>query len=279
MPERELAVGEKPKQLTPEDCASVPALVQRADERAAWRFLEFFAANIRNKSTRAAYARAVRLFFEWRHTRGLEDLERLNPVILAAYVEQLGETLAKLSVKQHLAAIRMLLDYLVTGGVLPFNPAAAVRGPKHAVKRGKTPVLSAAEARQFLNSIAIVDDDGLPDVVGLRDRALIGLMVYDWAGVSRSPDWRPSARPPRLSPPALVLALRRRRMAEREDQVSCSAQRGVPTARGRAGGHADRQCAVVGGQLGVGRIEHRLVGVGVPDWVVGHRHGRDAASP
>ena len=66
----------------------------------------------------------------------------------------------------------MVFDYLVTGGILPMNPASSVRGPKYTIKRGRTPVLSAEEARQLLDSI---ETDTL---IGLRDRALIGVMVY-----------------------------------------------------------------------------------------------------
>jgi hypothetical protein len=106
MPEPwELAVVEKPKRLTPDDVASVPALIRHAGDRAAWRFLEFFAANIRNKNTRAAYARAVWLFCEWLDERGLHELGHVNPVLVPAYIEHLGDILAKPSVKQHLAAI------------------------------------------------------------------------------------------------------------------------------------------------------------------------------
>jgi integrase len=83
-----------------------------------------------------------------------------------------------------LAAIRAFLDWLVTGGILPFNPAAAVRGPKHSTKRGKTTVLSGAEARRILDTIADTTPAGLPDLAGLRDRALIGLMVYSFARIS-----------------------------------------------------------------------------------------------
>src|SRR3954469_19210983 len=82
------------------------------------------------------------------------------------------------TVKQHLAAVRMLFDWLVVRQVLEMNPAAAVRGPKYVVKRGKTPVLEADEARQLLANI----DVSTP--VGLRDRALIGLLIYTFARVS-----------------------------------------------------------------------------------------------
>lgn len=80
--------------------------------------------------------------------------------------------------KQHLAAIKMLFDWLVTGQIVPTNPAASVRGPKHVVKKGKTPVLTAEEARQLLQSITT------DTVIGLRDRALIATMLYSFARVS-----------------------------------------------------------------------------------------------
>jgi len=81
------------------------------------------------------------------------------------------------SVKQHLAAIRMLFDYLVVGQVLPMNPAASVRGPKYVITKGKTPVLSADQARELIDSIEITS------VKGLRDRALLAVMVYTFARV------------------------------------------------------------------------------------------------
>ena len=90
----------------------------------------------------------------------------------------LGSEIAKPSVKQHLAAIRQLFDYLVTGGILVSTPAGSVRGPKYVVTRGKTPVLSGDEMRQLLNSI------DTSELIGLRDRALLGLMGYTFARVS-----------------------------------------------------------------------------------------------
>jgi site-specific recombinase XerD len=156
----------------------VPAIVATAGRQASRRFLEFFAATIRNPNTREAYARAVRSFFEWCSARGYSELHQLEPMTVAAYVEQLGNTQSKPTVKQHLAAIRMLFDWLVVGQVLPTNPASAVRGPTHVVKRGKTPVLSPEDARRLLDSIDTTT------LVGLRDRALIGAMVYSFARVS-----------------------------------------------------------------------------------------------
>jgi integrase/recombinase XerD len=140
------------------------------------RFWEFFTANIRNKNTRKAYFVAVAKFSNWCEQRRL-TLEQVQPIHVAGYIEQLGQQHSKPTVKQHLAAIRMLFDWLVTGQVIPINPAHSVRGPRHSVKKGKTSVLSAEEMRVLLDSI---DTDSL---IGLRDRALIGLMGYTFARV------------------------------------------------------------------------------------------------
>jgi site-specific recombinase XerD len=98
-------------------------------------------------------------------------------VHVSAYVELLGKRLAKPSVKQNLAAIRMLFDWLVVGQVVATNPAAPVRGPKYSVKKGKTPVLSQEEARELLDTI------DTSTVIGLRDRALIATMIYTFGRV------------------------------------------------------------------------------------------------
>jgi site-specific recombinase XerD len=101
----------------------------------------------------------------------------VQPIHVAAYVEQLQQRVAAPSVKLQLAAIRMLFDWLVVGQVMPSNPASVVRGPKHSLKKGKTPVLTANEARTLLESI------DTSSVVGLRDRALIALLTYTFARV------------------------------------------------------------------------------------------------
>ncbi len=155
---------------------ALPSIIRDRGERASRRFIEFFTANIRNRNTRSAYARAVKQVLDWCEGRRLE-LHDIDALTVAAYVEQLGSRTAKPTVKQHLAAIKQLFAYLTSGGILEVNPAASVRGPKYVVKRGKTPVLSAAEARALLDSIDVTTP------IGLRDRALIGLMVYSFARV------------------------------------------------------------------------------------------------
>lgn len=155
----------------------LPKLIEREGPKASKRFLEFFTANIRNENTRQAYTRAVRDFLFWCDGLGV-SLTAIEPMVVAAYIESMTRQREPQTVKQRLAAIRMLLDWLVVGQILPFNPAASVRGPRYSLKKGKTPVLSGADMRQLLDSI------DTSHVVGLRDRALLGLMVYSFARVS-----------------------------------------------------------------------------------------------
>jgi site-specific recombinase XerD len=155
---------------------SMPAIIERAGPRAAGRTLEFFTAAINNANTRRAYGRAASDFFAWIEPHGLA-LETIGAVHVAAWVQHLQRHYEATSVKQQLAGLRMLLDYLVSGGVLPANPASAVRGPRHSARRGKTPILDAKQAGGLLASIP--EDN----IAGLRDRALIGLMTYSFARI------------------------------------------------------------------------------------------------
>ena len=157
--------------------STVPLIVSQLDERGRTRFWEFFTVNIRNVNTRAAYGRAVGSFLHWCDELKITDLRHVQPMHVAAYIENLGRIRSKPTVKQHLACIRMLFDWLIVGQVIPSNPASAVRGPKHSVVVGSTPVLSAEEARQLLDSIDV------SDIVGKRDRALIAIMIYSFARI------------------------------------------------------------------------------------------------
>jgi site-specific recombinase XerC len=157
--------------------ASATLLELAAGDRASMRFLEFFTANIRNPRTRRDYARAADEFLAWCASAGVPSIGAVQPVHVATWIEAATRELAAPSVKQRLAAIRHLFDWLVTGQVVPVNPAASVRGPRHVVTSAQTPVLDPAEARALLDSI-----DGTTHA-GMRDRALIGLMVYPFARI------------------------------------------------------------------------------------------------
>jgi site-specific recombinase XerC len=164
-------------QLVPIASAQLPALVAAAGDRASMRFLEFFAANIRNPHTRRAYYRAADEFLAWCARAGVPSIGAVQPVHVATWIEASVRELAAPSVKQRLAALRHLFDWLVNGQVVPINPAHTVRGPRHVVTSGQTPVLDPTEARALFDSI------DTSTVVGLRDRALIGLMVYSFARI------------------------------------------------------------------------------------------------
>ncbi|CAB3774972.1 tyrosine-type recombinase/integrase [Paraburkholderia humisilvae] len=156
---------------------ATPALVASAGERASVRFLEFFASAIRNPHTRRAYARAAGDFLGWCGGAGVTSITAVQPLHVAAWIELQTKTSSAPTVKQQLAALRHLFDWLVTGQIVPHNPAASVRGPAHSAKKGSTPVLDATEARQLLDSIDVTTP------IGLRDRALIALMVFSFARI------------------------------------------------------------------------------------------------
>ena len=170
-----VAADGRPELARPGAAVALPEVIVDAGPVAVERFLEYFAAAIANGRTRAAYGRAAGQFLAWCGARGLE-LRSIAPLHVAAYIRTHPGSVP--TVKQHLAAIRSLCDWLVVHQVLPSNPAAAVRGPKHVVTKGATPVLSPAETRVLLDRI----DTGT--VVGLRDRALLSVLVYSFARVS-----------------------------------------------------------------------------------------------
>ena len=154
----------------------IPALIVDAGDQASWRYIDFFTSNIRNPNTRRAYARACGSFFAWCEDRGLA-LATIRPFDVSTYIESRQQTHSAPDVKQQLAAIRMLFDWLITGQVVPVNPAAAVRGPKHVVKTGKAPVLDGKEWRKLIDAIST---ETLRD---LRDRALIATLTYSFARI------------------------------------------------------------------------------------------------
>ena len=154
-----------------------PVALQVAEERARVRFLEFFTAQIRNPNTRRSYAKAAIEFLHWCELRGATSLPAITPMHVAGWIEEMTGTHAAPTVKQRLAAVRHLFDWLVTGQVMPTNPAHSVRGPAHSRRSGKTPVLAPEEARRLLDSIPT------DTLIGKRDRALIGLMTFTFARI------------------------------------------------------------------------------------------------
>ncbi|MEN8446888.1 MAG: tyrosine-type recombinase/integrase [Cyanobacteria bacterium J06555_13] len=153
----------------------VPVLVRNSGDRAAHKFVEYFIGQIRNPNTREAYGRAVHRFLHWCEGQGAQRLEDVTYIAVASYIEQ--HPAAPQTVLQHLAAIRQLFAWLLRQGILRHNPAENVKGPKHRVKIGKTPVLDTEEMRQLLDSFDV------SHIIGLRDRALIALMTFTFARI------------------------------------------------------------------------------------------------
>ena len=116
--------------------AWLPELIAAAGPEVTETYIDFFTSTIRNRNTRQAYARACWQFFDWCRAHGLE-LTTVRPFHVAAWIEDFPGS--KPTIKQKLAAVRMLYDFLVVRQITPSNPAHAVRGPKYVVKKGKTP--------------------------------------------------------------------------------------------------------------------------------------------
>lgn len=162
----------------------LPAAITEMGDAAGEAFIDFFTAQIRNGNTRAAYGRNVMRFLDWSTARSI-GLRDVGPFHVAAYIEELGTPVeeggqgaAVATVKQHLAAIRVLGDFLVVRQIIPRNPATEVRGPKHVVRTGKTPILSGDDAKELLASIDVSTR------IGLRDRALLACMIYTFGRIS-----------------------------------------------------------------------------------------------
>jgi len=152
-----------------------PTIVERAGQPAMFAYAEFFEAELENENTHRSYRHAVNRFLAWCDLEGL-DLHRVAPAHVAGYIRNLatarGIPASKPTQKLHLAAIRQFFDRLVLRHAVILNPAASVRGPKHQVAGGKTPAISPEQARRVLHSIE------LSYVVGLRDRAIIAVLIY-----------------------------------------------------------------------------------------------------
>jgi site-specific recombinase XerD len=125
----------------------------RRRDRAQTRFWEFFVSNIRNPHTRRAYGRSIAEFLDWCDQHEVASIIDVEPLHVGTYIEAVTRSHSAPTAKQKLAAIRMLFDWLVTGQIVPTNPAASVRGPKHIVKVGKTPVLE-SRRRAFCSTVS-----------------------------------------------------------------------------------------------------------------------------
>ena len=174
----------------------VPVLIAQAGRHASEHFLEFFAAQIRNRNTRAAYVQVAVQFFDWCGERQLR-LDTIRPLHVAAYIEGKQNVMSAPSIKQHLAGLRSLFNWLVVKQAVSSNPVLFVKGPKFSREVGVTPILEPAQMRTLLDSLAG------HALKSLRDRAIIAVMGYTFARVSavaglRREDYSLAGKRPRL---------------------------------------------------------------------------------
>jgi integrase/recombinase XerD len=113
----------------------VPALIADIGPEATKRYFEFFTVPIRNKNTRIAYYHAIGQFLDWCQRSGFCGLEDIEPITVAAYVEQHPGSPA--TIKQHMSAIRMLFSWLTEKGILAMNPAREVKTEKFRAEKAK----------------------------------------------------------------------------------------------------------------------------------------------
>ena len=161
----------------------VPAIVAEVGPEATKKFFEFFTVPIRNKNTRIAYYHAIGRFLDWCDQAGFQSLEDIEPITVAAYFEQ--HPGSPPTVKQHMAAIRMLFSWLTEKGILAMNPAREVKTQKFSRTEGKTPAPPAEEVQNLLESIDV------SHLIGLRDRALLAAMAYTFARIGAVVSLRP----------------------------------------------------------------------------------------
>lgn len=159
----------------------LPSLITNAGREATESFVEFFASTIPNKNTRVAYLHAVTQFSEWCDERRI-PLDGVSPIILAAYREQHPGSLP--TIKQHFSALRMMFAWFVEKGVTERNPVREVKTAKFSRGEGKTPAFSVEDIQQLFESF------DTETVIGLRDRALTGVMAYTFARVEAATSLR-----------------------------------------------------------------------------------------
>jgi integrase/recombinase XerD len=152
--------------------SQLPEILARAGKAAIFAADEFFFGRIRNEHTRAAYLHAVRQLLTWAEDHGLE-LVSITPKSVGQYFDELRKKSTSIATrKQHLAALRHFFDGLVTRHAILLNPALSVRGERYEVVEGKTPEITVKDVRRLLASLHT------STVVGLRDRAIIAILVY-----------------------------------------------------------------------------------------------------
>jgi integrase/recombinase XerD len=150
----------------------LPEIIRRAGANAVFAAQEFFSGTIRNEHTQRAYRHAVTRFLKWAEKHGGGELTQIAPWHVGQYFAELAKTTSIATRNQHLSALRHFFDGLVTRHAIALNPALSVRGERYSVMEGKTPEIPKLDARKLLDSM------NTSHVIGLRDRAILAVLVY-----------------------------------------------------------------------------------------------------
>ena len=169
MADQELALRTDDSPATNDLEGTFPAILVRAGASACLAADEFFSARISNPHTRTAYAHQVSRFLTWCENEGLE-LHQVTPGLAGRFLDELPHRAP--TKNQALAARRHFFDVLVARHAAVLNPFQSVRGVRHPFGEGRTPEATVDQSRQLLASIKT------DNVYGLRDRAVLGTLIY-----------------------------------------------------------------------------------------------------
>src|ERR1700739_1256214 len=205
-----------------------PILIERAGPSTRKKFFEFFTVPIRNANTRAAYYRAIQQFLFWCERAGYQYLEDIEPITVAAYIETLQRQAAPPTVKQHMAAIRMLFSWLTEKGVLAMNPAREVKTERFSRTEGKKPAFVDGEVQRLLDAVETSTH------TGLRDRALLGVLAYTFARIGavvnlKVEDFRRLSKTIILPENGFCFALKRRAVKRKSSPSTTSSKSSLTT--------------------------------------------------
>jgi site-specific recombinase XerD len=153
----------------------LPEIIHRVGANAVFAAQEFFHGTLRNEHTQRAYRHAVKQFLAWIEKHGGGELAQIAPWHVGQYLQEMAKTTSIATRNQHLSALRHFFDGMVTRHAIALNPALSVRGERYSVMEGKTPEIPKPDARKILASI------DTSHVVGLRDRAILAVLIYTGA--------------------------------------------------------------------------------------------------
>jgi site-specific recombinase XerD len=152
--------------------APLPEIIHRTGANAVFAAQEFFFGTIRNEHTQRAYLHAVKHFLKWAEKHGAGELTQIAPWHVGQYFTDIAKNTSIATRNLRLSALRHFFDAQVTRHAVVLNPALSVRGERFSVLEGRTPEIPIPEARKLLASI------DTSHVVGLRDRAILAVLVY-----------------------------------------------------------------------------------------------------